>query len=350
MAEQKADSNDISDAREMTGQIVVEKKTCGDFKESQQAETLDLKMLQAEAKEKSEKAVTGTVPLAWRPRGAKMTDNALCGSEETDIKSELSEAEALDLEELKPHHRAEQQNNEDEVSSFSTWLVNVAVYLLRKIHIINPVPIELHGQQSKLVELGIGNQNQRMCVSKQIYVCSDRDACLYSHNKARDIHGHPMLMWDSQLAEKAKNWAIYLIENECFDHQHDSSCGENLYEITYSQKSHRVYDAVFEQYKEIEDYDFNNPERYEEDCPEFCNIGHFSQIVWKETTKVGCCVAFDKDSRRTVTVTKFSPGQGYAFTEQVPHTRPAKIPSSVEDFISCYDVTPTMKRVDDYMR
>lgn len=35
-----------------------------------------------------------------------MTDDALCGSEETDIKSELSEAEALDLEELKPHHRA----------------------------------------------------------------------------------------------------------------------------------------------------------------------------------------------------------------------------------------------------
>lgn len=32
---------------------MVEKKTCGDFKESQQAETLDLKMLQAETKEKS---------------------------------------------------------------------------------------------------------------------------------------------------------------------------------------------------------------------------------------------------------------------------------------------------------
>lgn len=66
-------------------------------------------------------------------------------------------------------------------------------------------------------------------------------------------------------------------------------------------------------YEEIHQYDFDNPE-FSQQC------GHFTQVVWKNTTAFGIGVGFGDDGRRAVVVARYSPPGNYLgqFPENVP--------------------------------
>jgi len=100
------------------------------------------------------------------------------------------------------------------------------------------------------------------------------------HNKLRAQHCTPALAWSEQLAEVAQTWA-----NRCeFKHSFRKGLGENLAIGTVGFFTPESF--VQSWYDEIESYDYATGRT--RDGKE---IGHFTQVVWANSTEVGCAVA-----------------------------------------------------------
>ncbi|TDL29851.1 PR-1-like protein [Rickenella mellea] len=103
----------------------------------------------------------------------------------------------------------------------------------------------------------------------------DISAYLTAHNDARAEHGAAPLTWSDDLASKAQEWA-----NGCqFKHSGGSlgPYGENLAAGT---GSFPIASAIGLWVAEGPQYDPSNPQ-----------ASHFTQVVWKATTQVGCAAA-----------------------------------------------------------
>lgn len=112
---------------------------------------------------------------------------------------------------------------------------------------------------------------------------------LKKHNDYRIKHGVPPLQLDAQLNNAAQQWANTLASTQQFKHSGASGQGENLYVAgtTSTQlppitaEADRAADSW---YAEIKDYNYRQPG--------FSGTtGHFTQVVWKSSTKLGCGIA-----------------------------------------------------------
>ncbi|KAF1806059.1 CAP domain-containing protein [Mucor lusitanicus] len=93
------------------------------------------------------------------------------------------------------------------------------------------------------------------------------------HNKLRAKHHAPNVKWDTKLATYAQKWS-----NKCEFKHSGGPYGENL-ALGYSSWTA----AVNGWYSEVKNYDYSNPG--------FAgDTGHFTAVVWKSTTKIGCGV------------------------------------------------------------
>ena len=87
-----------------------------------------------------------------------------------------------------------------------------------------------------------------------------------------------------------------------FSHTPNFDFGENLYYFTISKGSAQLYErldcnrATAAWYEEIKNYNWKNPQA------SFGMIGHFTQMVWKDSAKVGCAKAYNSQ-RGTLYVT-----------------------------------------------
>jgi uncharacterized protein YkwD len=94
---------------------------------------------------------------------------------------------------------------------------------------------------------------------------------LSAHNAVRRLHHAPPLVWDNTLAVYAEKYA------ERCRFQHSSSpYGENLATGYPSIKA-----AIDTWYGEAKHYSYDRPEFSSQ-------TGHFTQVVWKDTQRVGC--------------------------------------------------------------
>lgn len=111
---------------------------------------------------------------------------------------------------------------------------------------------------------------------------------LERHNHYRAMHGVPALQWCSKCATKAQKHADYLAKTDSFAHSDEKGFGENLYCASSSRGPDvSAVKAVDSWYEEIKDM-----KRYGEPSPSnFSQVGHFTQVVWKESTHVGMGVA-----------------------------------------------------------
>jgi Cysteine-rich secretory protein family len=101
------------------------------------------------------------------------------------------------------------------------------------------------------------------------------DSILNSTNIFRDQHNATPLMWNSSLADAASSWA----SNCQFEHS-GGPTGENL-AIGYPDMA----SAIDAWGNERDLYDFNGPTGFSEET------GHFTQLVWKATTSLGCAAS-----------------------------------------------------------
>ncbi|KJA26166.1 hypothetical protein HYPSUDRAFT_133830, partial [Hypholoma sublateritium FD-334 SS-4] len=104
---------------------------------------------------------------------------------------------------------------------------------------------------------------------------ADVQAYLEAHNSIRAQHGASPLTWSNTAAAKAQQWA-----NGCI-FQHSGGTlgpfGENLAAGTGS--SYGIAAAIKSWTDEVSQYNPSSPV-----------ASHFTQVVWKGTTQVGCAV------------------------------------------------------------
>lgn len=131
---------------------------------------------------------------------------------------------------------------------------------------------------------------------------ADKAAYLNGHNTVRARHNAKALVWSDTLANAAQNWA-----NRCkFQHSGGAvgAYGENLYAGTGSLGT--VANGLNSWANEVSQYNPNSPV-----------ASHWTQMVWKSTTQIGCASAqcdgiFDpKYGKAAFHVCEYSPPGNY---------------------------------------
>jgi glioma pathogenesis-related protein 2 len=123
-----------------------------------------------------------------------------------------------------------------------------------------------------------------------------QNAILARHNFYRVKHGVPPLKLDRTLNNNAQQWATTLASTQQFKHASVKGQGENLYVYgttarTFPSVTIEANKAVDAWYNEIKDYNYGKPGFS-------MGTGHFTQVVWKSTTTLGCGIATGKYQQR----------------------------------------------------
>jgi hypothetical protein len=125
---------------------------------------------------------------------------------------------------------------------------------------------------------------------------------LVAHNSYREEVDVPPLTWSDDLASHAQEWADYLafLGGEKLEHSEDTGEGENLWRGT---SGHYTYTQMVDKWgKEKENF-------VEGTFPDVSSngkkVGHYTQIVWRNTKEVGCAIA--SAGNNDILVCRYSP-------------------------------------------
>ncbi|KAE8708015.1 pentatricopeptide repeat-containing protein [Hibiscus syriacus] len=103
---------------------------------------------------------------------------------------------------------------------------------------------------------------------------------LKAHNEARAHESEPLYVWDESLALYARQWADKRI-NDCRIVHSNGPYGENIF---LAAKDHWSIPKAVKSWV--------NEEKYYDKESNVCQpgkmCGHYTQIVWRDTMKVGC--------------------------------------------------------------
>ena len=121
---------------------------------------------------------------------------------------------------------------------------------------------------------------------------------LEAHNVVRARKGVAPLTWSADLAAYAKEWADHKAATTCrsghrpYSGKYAQQHGENLFfasAIRYSDGTSRMRDVTPTEVVEA----WASEEQYYNYAANTCSgvCGHYTQVVWKATTEVGCARA-----------------------------------------------------------
>jgi uncharacterized protein YkwD len=108
---------------------------------------------------------------------------------------------------------------------------------------------------------------------------TDSKVLLDAHNRYRAQHCAPPLTWSPKLEQFAQQWANKLKDDGCKFGHSGGRYGENLAAGTTKTLDGTSVTAMW--YDEIKLYDFKSGGFSME-------TGHFTQVVWKASTQLGC--------------------------------------------------------------
>jgi hypothetical protein len=119
---------------------------------------------------------------------------------------------------------------------------------------------------------------------------------LAAHNRERTGAGIPALAWDPVLAAEAASWGRQLAASGEFEHAPDRGGedpqGENLWAGTPGAYApEEMVDGWIEEKKHF------RPGRFPDNSAtgDFADVGHYTQLMWRESDRVGCALAAGKD-------------------------------------------------------
>lgn len=105
------------------------------------------------------------------------------------------------------------------------------------------------------------------------------EALLDAHNRARARHCAAPLTWSPKLAQVAQQWANALRDKGCAFGHSGGSFGENLAAGTSGALDAEAVVKMW--YDEVAQYNFKSGGFSSQ-------TGHFTQVVWRGTARVGC--------------------------------------------------------------
>ena len=141
----------------------------------------------------------------------------------------------------------------------------------------------------------------------------DANEMLAAHNRWRSTVGAPPLTYSTELAASAQVWADNLRQNNQCRMQHskpDGKYGENLFwasAIEWTDGKREVQrvspgKVVDDWANERADYDYARNR-----CAPGRMCGHYTQVVWKTTTTVGCAVSVCGNTLEQIWVCRYLP-------------------------------------------
>ena len=132
---------------------------------------------------------------------------------------------------------------------------------------------------------------------------------LAAHNRERTALGIKPLVWDEKLRASAQSWADHLAATSAFEHAPDNvneSEGENLWAGTRGSYS---AEAMVDGW--IRERRFFKPGSFPDNSTtgRVADVGHYTQLVWRDTGSVGCAVASGRSE--DVLVCRYSDAGNY---------------------------------------
>ncbi len=129
----------------------------------------------------------------------------------------------------------------------------------------------------------------------------NKNDVLAEHNKYRKEVGVPSLKWSDSLATSAQKWANQLASRNTMQHS-SGKYGENLWAGTKGRYSQT---QMVDSWGSEKKYFIANRA-----FPNTCNggwqkCGHYTQMIWKNTTEVGCGIA--RGARMDYFVCQYNP-------------------------------------------
>jgi hypothetical protein len=117
---------------------------------------------------------------------------------------------------------------------------------------------------------------------------------LESHNHERAVLGLAPLRWNGELAEGAKRWADHLVNTGQFAHSPDEPgqrVGENIWGGTSGRFTPERMVGFW-----LAERRFFKPGVFPENSTsgKSMDVSHYTQVIWRDSTHVGCSLARDK--------------------------------------------------------
>ena len=142
------------------------------------------------------------------------------------------------------------------------------------------------------------------------------EGVLQAHNGVRLKHGLKPLKWSNKLAKYSQEWADHLGRGNHCQIKHrpgNPPYGENLYRSSALQWSDGRRELMAINVKEVVK-SWTDEERWynyqTNRCQPGKQCGHYTQVVWENTTEVGCAVKVCADKSQTW-VCSYNPAGNY---------------------------------------
>lgn len=150
----------------------------------------------------------------------------------------------------------------------------------------------------------------------------DQNQVIKSHNHFRQELSLPAIKWSKKLEQSSQNYANKLAKRGCvLQHSGIKNIGENIYWASALTRTRTTSDGVVTKSKTVQtingtqvveawgseksDYDYET-----NSCQQSKQCGHYTQMIWRMTTQIGCAKAVCDNSAQ-VWVCHYSPPGNY---------------------------------------